>query len=130
MTWPRARCSPARRGRRPRPSRRAGRRAAAGTGTRPGGGAHRLAPVRRDFAPASSERLHRAARLAADGAALAFVFDRPRRPVALAEGIDRKHPALLLTVGLHLPRLAALPGVSADPALFLQKVGSLARLAH
>jgi hypothetical protein len=83
----------------------------------------------RDFAPASADRLHRAARLAAEGAALAFVFDRPRRPAALAEGIDRKHPALLLTVGLHLARLAALPGVSADPARFLQKLGSLARLA-
>ena len=59
---------------------------------------------------------------------MAFVFDRPRRVIALAEGIDRKHPALLLTVGLHLPHLAALPGVNADPVLFLQKLGSLARL--
>jgi hypothetical protein len=83
----------------------------------------------RDFAPASAERLHRAARLAAEGAAVAFAFDRPRRPVALAEGIDRAHPTLLMAVGLNLPRLAALPGVSADPALFLQKLGSLARLA-
>jgi hypothetical protein len=83
----------------------------------------------RDFAAAAADRLHRAARLAAGGAPLAFVFDRPRRPVALAEGIDRKHPALLLTVGLHLPRLAALPGVGAAPALFLQKLSSLARLA-
>jgi hypothetical protein len=83
----------------------------------------------RDFAAASAERLHRAARLAGEGAALAFVFDRPRCPIALAEGIDRKHPALLLTVGLHLPRLVALPGVGTDPALFLQKLGSLARMA-
>jgi hypothetical protein len=83
----------------------------------------------RDFAPGSAERLHRVARLAAEGAALAFVFDRPRRPVALAEGIDRKHPALLLTVGLHLPRLAEQPGVRDNPNLFLQKLGSLTRLA-
>ncbi|HKI37890.1 MAG TPA: ATP cone domain-containing protein [Gemmataceae bacterium] len=83
----------------------------------------------RDFTPASAERLRRAARLAAEGAALAFVFDRPRRPIALAEGIDRKHPALLLTVGLHLPRLAGQSGAGADPALFLRKLGSLARLA-
>jgi hypothetical protein len=68
-------------------------------------------------------------RAALDGRPVAFVFDRPRRPVALAEGIDRKHPALLLAVGLHLPRLAGQPGVGADPALFLQKLGSLARLA-
>jgi hypothetical protein len=82
----------------------------------------------RDFTRASSQRLRRVACLTAGGAALAFVFDRPRRPVALAEGIDRKHPALLLTVGLHLPRFAALPGLSADRTLFLQKLGSLARL--
>jgi hypothetical protein len=83
----------------------------------------------RDFAPESADRLRRISRLAADGAALAFVFDRPHRPVALVEGIDRRHPALLLTVGLHLPRLAAQLGSGADPALFLQKLGSLARLA-
>jgi hypothetical protein len=80
----------------------------------------------RDF---GSERLHRLARLALEGAPLAFVFDRPRRPVALAEGIDRPHPAVLLTVGLHLPRLALQPGIDSDPARFLQKLGSLARLA-
>jgi hypothetical protein len=81
----------------------------------------------RDFAPEEAGRLQRASRLAADGAALAFVFDRPRRSISLAEGIDRRHPALLLTIGLHLPRLAGQPGT--DPALFLQKLGSLARLA-
>jgi hypothetical protein len=83
----------------------------------------------RDFAAPSGERLRRAARLMAEGAGAVFVFDRPRRTVVLAEGIDRKHPALLLTVGLHLPRLAEQPGVSADPSLFLHKLGSLARLA-
>jgi hypothetical protein len=98
--------------------------------------AHGSAPIRidyhlseRDFAPESAERLLLPIRLAGEGAPVAFVFDRPRRPVALAEGIDRKHPALLLTVGLHLPRLAAMPGVSTNPELFLQKLGSLARLA-
>ncbi len=60
---------------------------------------------------------------------MAFVFDRPRRPVTLAEGIDRQHPALLLIVGLHLPRLAAQFRSGANPTLFLQKLGSLARLA-
>jgi hypothetical protein len=83
----------------------------------------------RDFAPEAGERLRRAARMAAEGAALAFVFDRPRRPVPLAEGIDRRHPALLLSVGLDLPRLAAQPGSSADVTLLLRKLGSLARLA-
>src|SRR5581483_11247618 len=34
-----------------------------------------------------------------------FVCDRPRRPVALAEGLDRRHPAALVLVGLNLPAL-------------------------
>jgi hypothetical protein len=67
--------------------------------------------------------------LALVGAPLCFVFDRPRRAIALAEGIDRPHPAVLLTVGLHLPRLAAQPGIDGDAAKFLTKLGSLARLA-
>jgi hypothetical protein len=75
-----------------------------------------------------AERLRLLAAAALEGAPLGFAFDRPRRPVALAEGIDRQHPAVLLTVGLHLPRLAALAGMS-DPAKFLQRLGSLARLA-
>src|SRR5207253_8841179 len=68
-------------------------------------------------------------RLAAERTALTFVFDRLRRPLLLAAGIDRQHPAVLLTVGLHLPRLAAQPGLTGDVALFLQKLGSLTRLA-
>ncbi|HEY7328951.1 MAG TPA: ATP cone domain-containing protein [Gemmataceae bacterium] len=85
----------------------------------------------RDFteAPAQRERLRQLARLALDGAPLAFVFDRPRRPTALAEGIDRQHPAVLMTVGLHLPQLALQPGIDGEPAKFLAKLGSLARLA-
>lgn len=79
--------------------------------------------------PARSERLCRLARLALDGAPLAFVFDRPRRPAALAEGVDRQHPAILLTVGLDLPRLALQPGIDGDATKFLSKLGSLARLA-
>ena len=60
----------------------------------------------RDFLPTVQNRLLVVARHAMQGAPLAFTFDRPRRPVQLAEGIDRRHPAVLLTVGLHLPRLA------------------------
>jgi hypothetical protein len=82
----------------------------------------------RDFEPESHDRLLRVARVAMHGA-MAFVFDRPRRPVALAEGMDRKYPAVLLSVGLHLARLLDQPGVRKDPVLFLQKVGSLARFA-
>jgi hypothetical protein len=80
----------------------------------------------RDFV---GDRLRHVAQAVADGGAITFVFDRPRRPLLLAEGIDRQHPAALLTVGLHLPRLAAQPGLAGDVPLFLQKLGSLARLA-
>jgi hypothetical protein len=85
----------------------------------------------RDFAtePATRERLHRLGRLALEDAPLSFTFDRPRRSVALAEGVDRQHPAALLMVGLHLPLLAVQPGIGGDPQKFLAKLGSLARLA-
>jgi hypothetical protein len=83
----------------------------------------------RDFLP-GEQRLPGLLRAALGGAPLAFVFDRSRRPVPLAEGVDRQHPAVLLTVGLHLPRLAeqVAPG-SGAPQVFLNKLGSLARLA-
>ena len=83
----------------------------------------------RDFRREAAERLTVMARQALDGAPLAFVFDRPRRPAPLAEGVDREHPAVLLTVGVRLPRLAEQPGVDGDPTRFLKKLGSLARLA-
>src|SRR5262249_24052460 len=58
------------------------------------------------------------------------------RPLFLAEGVQRRHPAVLLSVGLHLPRLAAL--VTDEPAgakpggpseRLLGRLKSLARLA-
>jgi len=73
-------------------------------------------------------RLARLARLALDSA-LSFVFDRPGRPVALAEGLDRRCPGALQVVGLHLPRLLDMPGVRGAPEAFLQKIASLARMA-
>jgi hypothetical protein len=82
-----------------------------------------------DFAEGGRTRLQRLAMAAVGGAPLAFVFDRPGRPVALAEGIDRENPAVLLTVDLHLPRLAEMAGVEGDPQRFLRKLASLARLA-
>jgi hypothetical protein len=82
----------------------------------------------RDFVPDGAGRLARLARHALDGAALAFIFDRPRRQITLAEGLGRSHPAVLLTVGLHLPQLAEQPGAG-DPKGFLRKLGSLVRLA-
>jgi len=83
----------------------------------------------RDFQPAAAAHLARLVRRAVEGASLAFVFDRPRRPLALAEGLDRQHPASLLTVGLSLPRLAEQPRLRSSPDLFLEKLGSLVRMA-
>ncbi len=82
-----------------------------------------------DFLPVQLGRLLRLARRALEGTGIAFVFDRSRRSISLAEGLDRQHPAVLLTVGLHLPRLVQQLGGKCEPALFLQKLGSLARLA-
>ena len=101
-------------------------------GMRHGGGRVRLDwhLTERDFAGAdATARLLPLTRAALDGAEVAFAFDRPRGPVPLAEGVDRQHPAALLTVGLHLPRLAELGGVGGDAERFLLKLGSLARLA-
>jgi hypothetical protein len=63
------------------------------------------------------------------GTRVAYVFDRPGRPVALSEGLDRTHGACLLEVGVQLTRLAAEPAVRRDPNLFLRKLRSLTRLA-
>jgi hypothetical protein len=76
-----------------------------------------------------SPALFHAARAALAAPGLSFRFDRPRRSVCLGPGLDRQHPAVLLAVGLHLPRLAGLAQVGTDHELFLRKVGSLARLA-
>jgi hypothetical protein len=85
----------------------------------------------RDFEPAGRNRLLRLARRALDGASLGFVTDRPRRPVALSEGLNRQHTTVLCVVGVSLPRLAEFigSGSGADPSAFLAKVGALARLA-
>jgi hypothetical protein len=83
----------------------------------------------RDFLESGRNRLLRTIRYALEGASIGFVFDRPRRPIALAEGLDRQHPATLLVAGLHLPALARQPGMLADAERFRQRLGSLVRLA-
>src|SRR5262249_11182417 len=83
--------------------------------SRPGGAPRLAGPTllidwhltERDFAPQRAERLLRVAHRAAEGTTLRFVFDRSRRPVALAEGLDRVHRSTLMRVGLNLPALAA-----------------------
>jgi hypothetical protein len=81
-----------------------------------------------DFS-ANPERVRRVVRRALEGADVCFVFDRPRRPIALAEGLDRTHPATLLVAGVHLPALLRQPGMLADPERYRQRLGSLVRLA-
>lgn len=77
------------------------------------------------------------------GLPLHIVFPRPRQPVSLGEGLTRGHPAVLLSVGVNLLRLARLvceelPAVpAAEHGLpmtvraesFLTKLPSLVRLA-
>ncbi len=74
----------------------------------------------------SRQRLVRVVRAALSGSAITFVFERPRRPALLADGLDRQRPALLQWVGLDLLRLAErkpLEGLAGG-------VQSLARLAQ
>src|SRR5262249_4867922 len=66
-------------------------------------------------------RLLSVARRSVESALLTFVFDRPRRPVALAEGLDRLHPAVLISIGLRLPALAQQPGARTAPEIYLHK---------
>jgi hypothetical protein len=86
----------------------------------------------RDF-PLAGEpiplRLLRLGRWVIEGAPLSFVFDRPQQPLLLAEGIDRTHPAVLLAVGLRLPRLLEMQEMRGDAESFFLKLASLCRMA-
>jgi hypothetical protein len=83
----------------------------------------------RDFAVQNRGGLQQLTRLLQEEAALAIVCDRPRSAVALAEGIDRRHPGVLMAVGLHLPQLAEQLAPNRDPNFFLRKLGSMTQLA-
>jgi hypothetical protein len=84
----------------------------------------------RDFEPGSlaHERLGRRLQEAVQGANLSFVFDRTGQPVDLGEGVTRRRPAILLHVGLDLPRLAEQAGVGRDLERLLPRLANLARL--
>jgi ATP cone domain len=83
-----------------------------------------------DFEPAQLPTLLKLAASAADGSPVEFVFDRPKRPVALGPGLDRRHPAVVAVVGINLPALVMQLGAGpADRAVFLKKLGSLTRFA-
>src|SRR5207245_3992691 len=59
-----------------------------------------------DFAPPQRPRLLHVCEHIRAGIPIALVPDRPRRTVALAEGLDREHPAVFAVVGLRLDSLA------------------------
>jgi hypothetical protein len=74
-------------------------------------------------------QLHDLLRQALQGKAIRFLFDRPRSAIALAEGLDRKCPGVLLEAGLDLAALAQHPDIQQDGATLLKKLPSLARIA-
>lgn len=82
-----------------------------------------------DCHPINESRLARLVRYLLHGGPITIVFDRPNRPISLAEGLDRRHASLLISVGIHLPGLIRQLGEKSTPELFLKKLGSLARLA-
>ena len=83
----------------------------------------------RDFEEGKQRLLRRAVCLVEAGAAVSFVFDRPRKPHCLGEGLDRNHKASLMSVGIHLPQLADQMGSPRTPERFLSKLVILVRLA-
>src|SRR5262249_18735024 len=82
-----------------------------------------------DFRPARQAQLMCLTRWALEGGPVTFVLDRPRHPFSLGPGMDRQHPAALMLIGLHLPRLAEQLGTKVEEGLFLKKLASLARIA-
>ncbi len=82
-----------------------------------------------DFSAVDKRGIEGPLRRVRQGIPLTFVFDRPRQPTLLAEGLDANHPAVLLTVAVHLPRLAHASSPSRGPDVFLERLASLARLA-
>ncbi len=82
-----------------------------------------------DFSEENRELLKMLVQRAAAGQPFCFVFNRPRGPLRLAEGISASHNAAFLAVGLHLPQLARQMGQPKSPERFLTKLVSLVRLA-
>jgi hypothetical protein len=82
-----------------------------------------------DFQASNEPRMDRLARFIMQGAPITISFDRPNRPISVAEGLDRKFNGLLISIGIHLPVLTRQLADRADAEKFLHKLGSLARLA-
>ncbi|HEV2947869.1 MAG TPA: ATP cone domain-containing protein, partial [Gemmataceae bacterium] len=82
-----------------------------------------------DWTPRNASRTNRLARHLLQRAPITIAFDRTPRAISLSEGLDRRNSSLLISVGLNLPGLSRLLGDGVGPELFLQKLGSLARVA-
>src|SRR5207249_9481161 len=73
----------------------------------------------RDFTPGPhQQRLERVVQRVLEDRPIALVMDRPRRPVALAEGMDRRRPAVLQEIGLDLAAFLRLPEIAGDADAF------------
>jgi hypothetical protein len=84
----------------------------------------------RDFIGAAArDRLRQLAEHVLAGAPIAFAFDRARRPIALAEGMDRQRPAVLMEIGLDLGAFLRMSGISGHADTFRNKLATLARMA-
>ena len=84
----------------------------------------------RDFEEERSSRLREIIGRSTAREGVEFVFDRPRKPIALGPGIDRRNPATLGMTGINLPRFVdQLGGGPLDAATYLKKLASLARFA-
>jgi hypothetical protein len=84
----------------------------------------------RDLRDESNSRLREVIGRAISRDNVEFVFDRPRPPIVLGPGVDRRSPAALGLVGIDLPRLVLhLGGGRIDPEIFLTKLATLARFA-
>jgi hypothetical protein len=82
-----------------------------------------------DFEPSRHDALLKLAQCLLNGRSVACSFDRPRREVLLGPGLDRNHPALLMTVGVDLACLLQHVGKVNDIERLLPKLASLAGLA-
>jgi hypothetical protein len=83
----------------------------------------------RAFARGNERQLLDPIRRVRHGAPLTFAFDRRGASTFLGEGMDFDHPAVLLSLALHLPRLAREKRSIGASTGILDRLGSLARLA-
>ncbi|HTK75580.1 MAG TPA: ATP cone domain-containing protein [Gemmataceae bacterium] len=85
-----------------------------------------------DFEAGHRPQILHVCRRLPEGVPMTFVPDRPRRPVALAEGLDRNHPAVFSVVGMRIDGLARYlaPTTTGQPGALLRAIPSLGSLAR